>query len=76
MPGLFGTGEHTEDELFGGREHVYSKSHLILIDLEANPPDHGRGDPEQEVHDGNQHPAGVCGRKILRKDEIEANEAT
>lgn len=38
---------HTEDELLGGRQHVYGEGHLVLVYLEANPADDGGEDEER-----------------------------
>lgn len=51
--GLFLPSEHTKDELFGWGEHIYSKSHLILIYFQPNPTGERGWDPEKECHDRN-----------------------
>jgi hypothetical protein len=47
-----GEGElHTKDEFLGRGEHIYSEGHLILIDLQAEPSNQGRREPDQRRHD-------------------------
>ena len=40
-------GRHTEDEFLRRSKHVYSESHLILVNFQANPADKGGRKPEE-----------------------------
>lgn len=42
--------QHTKDEFFRRGEHIYSESHLILINLQAKPPNQGSCYPKKRSH--------------------------
>lgn len=49
-PQLFFQCRHTEDEFFGGRQHIHRKGDFVLIDLEANPAHERAQYSENERH--------------------------